>query len=148
MGTIVLFWRPLPEIVWQVEGLGAAALHGFAAFGWLTVLVSTFLIDHFELFGLRQAWNTLLGRALDPPAFRERLLYRVVRHPLMVGFLIAFGSTPVMTAGHFLFAGLATAYIFVGTAIEERDLVAAHGDAYLDDRRRVPGFLPIPRRAS
>lgn len=139
-------WRPLPGVVWSVEGPAAWALYGVSALGWLTVLVSTFLIDHFELFGLRQGVIHLLGRPYEPPTFRERSLYRLVRHPIMVGFLIAFWATPIMTTSHLLFAGLTTAYIFVGVAMEERDLVATHGVAYLDYRRRVRAFLPLPRR--
>jgi protein-S-isoprenylcysteine O-methyltransferase Ste14 len=133
--------------VWSVENAtGAGVIWGVFAFGWATVLFTTFLIDHFELFGLRQGFIHLLGRPYEPPTFRERSLYRLVRHPIMVGFMVAFWAAPVMTASHLLFAGLATAYIFVGVAMEERDLVATHGDAYLDYRRRVRAFLPLPRK--
>jgi protein-S-isoprenylcysteine O-methyltransferase Ste14 len=141
-------WRPIPDVVWSFEGAAAWLMHGLSALGWVVVLVSTCLIDHFELFGLRQGVLHLRGRAYEPPTFRERSLYRVVRHPIMVGFMLAFWSTPHMTAGHLLFAGLCTAYIFVGVALEERDLVAVHGDTYLNYRRRVRAFLPIPRRSA
>ena len=146
LSLLVWQWRPLPDLVWSVSGPLAWLFEGLRALGWLTVLVSTFLIDHFELFGLRQGVVQLLGRPYEPPTFRERSLYRLVRHPIMVGFLLAFWAAPTMTAGHLLFAGLATAYIFVGVALEERDLVATHGDKYLDYRRRVRAFLPLPRR--
>lgn len=145
LGLLVLCWRPIPDLVWQVEGVGRWVLHGVGALGWLVVLVSTFLIDHFELFGLRQGVLHLLGRPYEAPTFRERALYRLVRHPIMVGFLLAFWGAPVMTAGHLLFAALATSYIFVGVALEERDLVRTHGEKYLEYRRRVRAFLPLPR---
>ena len=141
-------WRPMPEVVWSVTGAAAWVLAALAALGWGTVLLSTFLIDHFELFGLRQVVLHALGRPYEPPRFRERSLYRVVRHPLMLGFLLAFWCAPTMTVGHLFFAGLCTGYILVGVRMEERDLVAAHGEAYLDYRRRVPGLLPLPRRTA
>jgi protein-S-isoprenylcysteine O-methyltransferase Ste14 len=147
LALLVWQWRPLPQVVWNVQGFGADALLGLSALGWGVVLFTTWLIDHFELFGVRQVWNYLRGRPHAPPTFRERLLYRVVRHPLMVGFLVAFWATPVMSAGHLLFAILTTGYIFVGVAIEERDLVKEHGERYLDYRRRVRAFLPLPRVA-
>lgn len=147
LGLLVWQWRPIPDVVWSVGGPAAWVLWGIAALGWVVVLVSTCLIDHFELFGLRQGVVHLLGRPHQPPTFRERSLYRLVRHPLMVGFLLAFWAAPVMTAGHLVFASLATGYILVGVALEERDLVAAHGRTYLDYRRRVRAFLPWPRRA-
>jgi len=141
-------WRPLPTELWHVEGVFAWVLWALCGLGWLTVLYATFLIDHFELFGLRQTVLHALGRPITSPKFVERSLYRLVRHPLMVGFLLAFWATPVMTVGHLFFAAMCTGYIFVGTLVEERDLVSAHGESYLDYRRRVRGFLPIPRRAS
>ena len=141
-------WRPLPGIVWHVEGPAAVALLALSALGWGTVLLATFLIDHFHLFGLRQVVEHFRGRPPAPPVFRERSLYKHVRHPLMLGFLVAFWSTPHMTWGHLLFAGLCTGYILVGTQMEERDLIAEHGERYLDYKRRVPGLVPLPRRAS
>lgn len=140
-------WRPMPETIWHVEGPAAIALYVLAGLGWATVLVSTFLIDHFELFGLRQVWRYALGLPADAPQFRERSFYKLVRHPLMLGFLVAFWSTPHMSLGHLFFALMCTGYILVGTLVEERTLVALHGPTYLDYRRRVPGLLPIPRRA-
>lgn len=139
-------WRALPGTVWLVEGPAAWALWAVAAVGWGTVLLSTFLIDHFELFGLRQVVSYARGREHRAPHFVERSLYRAVRHPLMLGFLLAFWSTPHMTWGHLFFAAMCTAYILVGVQVEERTLIAMHGESYLDYKRRVPGILPLPRR--
>ncbi|MBX3463871.1 MAG: isoprenylcysteine carboxylmethyltransferase family protein [Planctomycetes bacterium] len=146
LATMVWQWRPMPDVVWQVEGTAAIAMQAASGAGWLLVLVATFLIDHFELFGLRQVVLHFQGRNPRAAAFRERSLYRWVRHPIMLGFLIAFWATPVMTVGHLFFALMCTGYILVGVRMEEADLVRAHGDAYLDYRRRVPGLLPLPRR--
>ena len=141
-------WRPLPGVVWHVEGPVAWVLYAISGAGWGVVLLATFLIDHFELFGLRQSVQAFLGREQTAPKFVERSLYKVVRHPLMFGFMVAFWATPHMTWGHLFFAGLTTGYALVGTMIEERDLIAAHGESYRDYKRRVRGFLPIPRRAA
>ena len=139
-------WRPLPTVVWRVENGGLAALlSGVSLAGWGIVLIATFLIDHFELFGLRQTVLFALARTAEGPAFKERLFYRWVRHPLMLGFLIAFWSTPVMTQGHLLFAVVTTAYILVAVQIEERTLVHLHGDRYRDYQRRVSMLLPFGR---
>jgi protein-S-isoprenylcysteine O-methyltransferase Ste14 len=142
---LLLFWqwRPLPQAVWDVSGPAAWGLHALAAFGWAMVLLSSFVISHFDLFGLRQGWLYFLGKVYRPVGFQLRGPYRMVRHPLMLGFLIAFWATPHMTAGHLFFAVMTTVYIFMGTWFEERDLVAEHGEAYLDYRRRVPSILPI-----
>lgn len=149
---LLLFWlwRPMPQVIWDVtdQPVAAAVLWGVFALGWLTVLLSTFMIGHFDLFGLKQVWANLTGRLRGPEAFRTPALYRVVRHPIMVGFLIAFWATPLMTAGHLLFALATTGYILIATQLEERDLVAHFGDVYSDYRRRVPAFLPLPRRRS
>lgn len=126
-------WRPITTTIWHVEGVPAAILTAISWIGWLIALTSTWLIDHFELFGLRQARAT---------AFKTPLLYRLVRHPLMLGFLLAFWATPHMTAGHLLFAAMMTAYILVGVRLEERDLVAQFGDTYEQYRRRVPMLVP------
>jgi protein-S-isoprenylcysteine O-methyltransferase Ste14 len=144
---MVAQWRPFPGVVWQVDGAAALAILGVAALGWSIVLVSTFLIDHFELFGLKQSVLYALGRPLEPAQFRERLFYRVVRHPLMLGFIIAFWATPLMTWGHLLFAAMTTGYILLALVIEERTLVELHGEAYEDYRRRVPKLIPSLRRA-
>jgi len=142
---MVLTWRPMPDVVWHVEGPFAGSLWVLSGLGWATVLVSTFLIDHFELFGLRQVVMHALGRRAEGPRFRERALYRMVRHPLMLGFLVAFWATPHMTVGHLFFAAMCTGYILIALQIEERTLVELHGEAYLDYRRRVPMLVPLPR---
>lgn len=135
-------WRPIPMPVWQVDGLAAALLIGVYWLGWGVALASTFMIDHFDLFGLRQTLFAL--RRADRPgqSFKTPLLYRIVRHPLMLGFLLAFWATPDMTAGHLLFASATTAYILVALQLEERDLIAQFGTAYEQYRRRVPMLLP------
>jgi protein-S-isoprenylcysteine O-methyltransferase Ste14 len=136
-------WRPLPGVVWEVrQPAAAAALWVLFGAGWLVVLVSSFLIDHFDLFGLRQVCLYATGRPYSPLPFRTPALYRVVRHPIMLGFLIAFWAAPVMTWGHLLFAATTTAYIFVGVGLEERDLRTAFGGAYEQYRRRVGMIVP------
>ena len=135
-------WRPLTATVWHAEGGVAVLLWGVCALGWGTVLLSTFLINHFDLFGLRQSWVHLQRRTLEPIAFRTTFLYRFVRHPIMLGFLLAFWSTPHMTAGHLLFAAAMTVYIFIGVHYEERDLVRSLGREYVDYRRRTPAVVP------
>jgi protein-S-isoprenylcysteine O-methyltransferase Ste14 len=139
---LVRFWQPLGGTVWTVEHPGAVAvLYGLFAMGWLLVLVSTFLINHFDLFGLRQSWLALTGRAYRPVTFRQPWLYRQVRHPLYLGFFIALWSTPTMTLTHLVFAVMASAYIVVGTLLEERDLKAEHAE-YAEYAKRVPRYLP------
>jgi methanethiol S-methyltransferase len=146
--TLVLlfaFWRPMPQPIWEATGVAAAAIWALFAVGWLIVLLSTFMIGHADLFGLKQVWTHLLGRINSPDRFRAPLLYGVVRHPIMLGFLIAFWATPTMTTGHLLFAVATTGYILIAVQLEERDLVAHFGDTYREYRRRVPGFVPVPR---
>jgi protein-S-isoprenylcysteine O-methyltransferase Ste14 len=139
-------WRPLPEPVWRVENpLAAGFLTIVSLAGWGIVLVSTFLIDHFELFGLKQTVSYAMGRPHEPPRFKERLFYRWVRHPLMLGFLIAFWATPTMSQGHLLFAAVTTVYILIAIQIEEHTLVQLHGDQYRDYQRRVSMLLPFGR---
>ena len=147
---ILLFWqwRPLPGVVWEAEQPVAAVLRVLFGVGWFLVLISTFLIDHFDLFGLRQVFAYASGRPYSPPPFRTPALYKIVRHPIMVGFLIAFWFTPTMTWGHLLFAGMTTAYIFVGVFLEERDMKNAFGEPYEDYRRRVGMILPWVGRGS
>lgn len=142
-------WRPLPELIWQVDNrLAGGLLWGISLLGWLLVLTSSFAINHFELFGLRQVWLHARRRAPKDEPFVLRAMYRIVRHPLMLGFLIAFWATPVMSLGHLLFAIVVTAYIVVAVRfLEERDLVALHGDAYRDYQRKVPMLLPLRKRA-
>lgn len=138
-------WRPLPGVVWSVEvAWGRVALWGLFAVGWATVLVSTFLISHAHLFGLRQVVDHHRGRPPAQMEFQTPGLYEIVRHPIMLGFLIAFWATPRMTLGHLLFAAASTAYIVVGVALEERDLVRAFGARYRAYRTRVPGLVPRP----
>jgi protein-S-isoprenylcysteine O-methyltransferase Ste14 len=125
--------------------LVAGALTATSLAGWGMVLVSTFLIDHFELFGLTQTVGYALGWRRERPTFKERLFYRWVRHPLMLGFLIAFWATPAMSQGHLLFAVMTTLYILIAIQIEERTLVYLHGEQYRSYQRRVPMLLPIGR---
>ena len=142
-------WRPLPTPIWSATSRApAAALTAGYWAGWLIVLLSTFMINHFELFGLSQAWRAWRRVPPPPTSFVQRWLYRYVRHPIMLGFLVAFWSAPVMTVGHLVFALATTAYVLAGTRLEERDLEASLGDAYRDYRRNVPMLVPLPKRAS
>jgi protein-S-isoprenylcysteine O-methyltransferase Ste14 len=135
-------WRPIVTTIWHVEGAPAILLTAIYWIGWLTALTSSYMIDHFELFGLRQVFAVLRGTTARALPFKTPLLYRVVRHPLMLGFLLAFWATPHMTAGHLLFAVLTTGYIVVGVRLEERDLVVHFGATYEQYRQRVPMLLP------
>ena len=149
LALILLFWQwqPMPQPVWSVTGrVGMLALQAVFWAGWALVLLSTFLINHFELFGLRQVWYRLIGKTLPPPAFRTPSLYRHVRHPLYFGFLLAFWSTPVMTMGHLLFAAATTGYILVAIQLEERDLIAIFGERYRRYREQVSMLIPLPWR--
>jgi protein-S-isoprenylcysteine O-methyltransferase Ste14 len=144
---LLLFWqwRPLPEPIWNLGSPPLrAVLWGIGGLGWLVALISTFLIDHFELFGLRQVWAYFTDRPVRKIDFQARAFYRYVRHPLMVGFLIAFWVTPTMSIGHLFFAAMTTAYVLVAIQLEERDLASLHGEEYREYQRRV-GML-IPRR--
>jgi len=146
---ILMFWqwRPLGGVVWSVENDGARlVLRALFAFGWGLVLVSTFLINHFDLFGLRQVWLFLIGKPYTFPKFATPGLYRLVRHPLYVGWFFAFWMTPVMSSAHLLFAVMTTGYILVAIQFEERDLVRHHGEAYAEYRRRVPMLVPFTKR--
>jgi methanethiol S-methyltransferase len=141
---LLLFWqwRPIPILVWQVDGIAAWLLIGVYWLGWCIMIASTFMIDHFDLTGLRQAFFALRGTAAPDQSFRTPLLYKVVRHPMMLGLLLAFWATPEMTVGHLLFAIANTVYILVGMQLEERDLVAEFGATYQRYRERVPMVLP------
>jgi len=147
---IVLFahWQPIGGVVWSItDPAGQIVLWTVFALGWLTVLVSTFLINHFDLFGLRQVWLQLIGRPYTRLAFKTPLFYRHVRHPLYVGWLLAFWATPTMTAAHLVFAVATTAYILIAIHFEERDLVAEHPE-YAGYRERVPMLVPRPGRSA
>jgi protein-S-isoprenylcysteine O-methyltransferase Ste14 len=136
-------WRPFPGVVWSIEHpVATGIVWTVYALGWGIVLYATFLIDHFELFGLRQVVENAFGRNPRRAAFTERSLYRVVRHPLMLGFLVAFWAAPVMTWGRLVFAGVITAWVLLAIRIEERTLVWLHGEQYESYRRRVPALLP------
>jgi len=149
---LLLFWqwRPLPGFAWRVaDPVGANLLWALCALGWGTVLLGTFMINHAQLFGLSQVWARLRGREAPEPGFQTLWLYRYVRHPLMVGFLVAFWATPLMTFGHLLFALATTGYILVGTlAFEERDLERYLGEPYRRYQREVPAFIPRPGRVA
>jgi len=145
---ILAAWQPLPQTLWDLRGsVGGVALAVLQGVGWVIVLLSTFMISHFDLFGLAQAWRAIRGAPRAQYAFTERFLYRFVRHPIMLGFVVAFWSAPHMTVGHLLFSLLTTGYILVGVQLEERDLAASLGAAYERYRERVPMLLPLPRRA-
>jgi protein-S-isoprenylcysteine O-methyltransferase Ste14 len=151
LASLLLFlifwlWQPMPQPIWSLENTGAAAvLWSLFALGWLIVLLSTFMIDHYDLFGLKQVWLNLRGREHAAPPFCIRGLYRYVRHPIMLGFIIAFWATPDMSAGHLLFAILTTGYIFVGVSLEERDLDRFYGEQYQHYKRRVSQLVPTKR---
>lgn len=137
------FWEPMGGVVWHIENpLGRALLHTGFAFGWLTVLITTFLINHFDLFGLRQVWTFFRARRYTSLRFVTPGPYKLVRHPLYVGWFFAFWCTPHMTSAHFVFAVLTAAYILVAIRFEERDLIAHHGNDYIQYRRRTPMLVP------
>jgi methanethiol S-methyltransferase len=150
LALVLLFWqwRPLPMVVWHIDDPQIAmTVTGLSLVGWLIVLTSTFLINHFELFGLHQVTNNLAGRPMPAPRFRTPLYYRFVRHPIYLGFIIAFWAAPTMTAGRLLFAAVTTAYILVGILLEERDLIDLFGDEYRRYRDRVSMLVPWRRSA-
>ena len=144
----VLPAAPIPAVVWHVSDTRIAiAITVLSFVGWLIVLSSTFLINHFELFGLHQVANNLTGRMMQPPSFRTPLYYKFVRHPIYLGFIVAFWAAPIITAGHLLFAAVTTASIFVGISMEERDLVTVFGDEYRRYKARVSMIVPWRKSA-
>jgi protein-S-isoprenylcysteine O-methyltransferase Ste14 len=150
--TLILlyaYWQPMPAAVWSVENAaGRAVLGALFWLGWALVLLSTFMINHFDLFGLRQVALRLRGGEYRHLPFQERFLYRFVRHPIMLGFLIAFWATPTMSQGHLLFAVATSGYILLGIFLEERDMVSFHGRAYATYRAQVPMLVPMPRKST
>ncbi|WP_376694640.1 methanethiol S-methyltransferase [Wenzhouxiangella sp. EGI_FJ10305] len=147
---ILLFWqwRPMGPVIWSVEsGAGQAMLWTLFAVGFGITFISTYLIDHFDLFGLKQIWSQFRGRKAQPPRFVTPLFYRIVRHPLYLGFLIAFWTVPHVTLGHVLFAGGMTVYILIGIQLEERDLVRYLGKDYQRYQKQVPQLVPVPGKA-
>ncbi len=146
---LLLFWqwRPLTAIIWDVRNpTGAILLQGLFWIGWGLVLVSTFLVDHFSLFGVKQVYTYLKQQPSEPQPFKTPAVYKTVRHPLYLGFIIAFWSTPRMNLGHLFFAIMTTAYIILAIQFEERDLIRSYGDQYRDYRRRVSMLIPMPPR--
>ncbi len=149
-GVLVILywlWQPIPAIVWSVGNpAAAAALTGIFWMGWLVLLASTFLINHFELFGLSQVFARLFGKQRSAASFRAPLLYRYVRHPIYLGVTLAVWATPTMTAGHLLFAALTTGYILIGIQLEEHDLIGQFGDQYRRYREQAAMLIPLPGR--
>lgn len=141
-------WRPMPGVIWDVSASPAAywILQSVALGGWAIVFLASFMVSHWDLFGVRQSWFAARNQSYRPIAFRLVGLYRLVRHPLMVGFLIAFWVTPVMSTGHMFFAAMTSLYILFGTWLEERDLVEQFGDTYRQYQKQVRAFIPLPRR--
>jgi protein-S-isoprenylcysteine O-methyltransferase Ste14 len=147
----LLFWKweGMTGVIWSVENeAGRMGLYALFWLGWLIFLLSTFMINHFDLFGLRQVYLRLRDVKYTQVRFKTKALYKFVRHPIMLGFLIAFWATPHMTLGHLLFSVATTCYIFIGIFFEERDLASFHGDAFEQYRKDVPMIIPIPGRNS
>jgi protein-S-isoprenylcysteine O-methyltransferase Ste14 len=148
LALILLFWKwqPIGGTIWDVDNdLGRMLLLILFASGWLLVLVTTFLINHFDLFGLRQVWTYLRNRTYKPLTFKTPLFYKYVRHPLYVGWLIAFWATPTMTVAHFIFAIVTTTYILIAIKFEEKDLIRDHGIEYQHYRETVPMLIPLTK---
>jgi protein-S-isoprenylcysteine O-methyltransferase Ste14 len=143
---ILLFWKwePMGGVIWSVQNETLATiLTGMSLLGFVIVLIATFLINHFELFGLHQVWNYFRGKENEPMRFKTPLLYKAVRHPIYMGFTIAFWFTPVMTTAHLVFAVMTTAYMLVAIQFEEKDLIRLYGQKYKDYRKRVPMLIPF-----
>lgn len=147
LALLLWHWRPIPNVIWDLRGtVAGSALAILFWVGWAILFLSTFLINHFELFGLQQVWAYARGTEFHRPAFRVPLFYRWIRHPIYLGFVVAFWSAPVMSAGHLLFSIATTGYILVGIYFEERDLIHAYGNSYLEYRRQVPMLVPIGKQ--
>ena len=149
LALILLFWqwRPLTDAVWSVENTaGRYILWALFFVGWALVLLSTFLINHFDLFGLRQVYLYQRGREYTHLGFRTVFLYKVIRHPIMLGFIIAFWAAPRMTVGHLVFSVATTAYILIALQLEERDMTNIHGKAYEEYRQQVSMLVPLPKK--
>ena len=144
LALVLLFWqwRPLPQVIWTLQAPAATAVLTISFVGWLIVLTSTFLINHFDLFGLRQVHAYATGKAIPPHDFTTPLFYRVVRHPIYLGFIVAFWAAPTMSVGHLVFAAATTAYILIAIQLEEHDLIGVFGDTYLAYKRRVSMIVP------
>lgn len=140
-------WQPMDGAIWDIQNsAGRNVMWALFWLGWLIVLISTYLINHFDLFGLRQVYLFMKGREYTHPTFKTPFLYKLVRHPIMLGFIVAFWATPYMSSAHLLFAIITTAYIIVALQFEERDLVSFHGDAYTEYKQKVSMILPIPKK--
>jgi protein-S-isoprenylcysteine O-methyltransferase Ste14 len=138
-------WRPITTVVWSVDNpIGAMTLQGLSLFGWMMVLISTFMINHFDLFGVRQVYLNLRNSEPKELGFRTPFFYKSLRHPIMLGFIIAFWATPLMTVGHLLFTVATTLYILIAIQLEERDLVNHFGEQYKIYRQKTPMLIPRP----
>lgn len=142
LAALYVFWEPIGGVIWSFAGTARLWIVGVYVFGWGLLLYTTFLIDHFDLFGLKQVWRHLGNKVYRAPAFRTPALYKLVRHPLYVGWLVIFWAAPVMTVAHLVFALITTAYILIAIRWEEKDLVTAYGAVYTDYRDRTPMLIP------
>jgi methanethiol S-methyltransferase len=147
LGALLYYWQPIGGVIWQVpDGDARTAMIALYLFGWVLLLFATFLINHFDLFGLAQVWRKLTGHTHRAPGFHTPFLYKIVRHPIYVGWLIIFWAAPTMTVAHLVFALMTTAYILIAIQFEERDLIDTFGDTYVEYRRRTPMLIPTVRR--